>query len=151
MLPENVQEYRRIKLTSKRQFTIPKAFLDRLGGGETFLAYLMDDGIYLKPQQDKESMCEQDRKLIIQKVIDEGYKGKEMVDEIVFRLNEYDKFLKRKIEQFEKDILEIAESDDDLEDEDEEDMNGLDVFFDTENEEDTEEIGEKTKATNQTI
>lgn len=122
------KETRLIKSTSKRQITIPKSFYDRLSlqEGEVFTAHLFNEGILLIPSE--ETVRDQDRKSIIARVLQENYSGGELIEELNFRLKQYDDVIESKIAQFEKDIedRDIASEDDEV------NFNGLDVFFDVE-------------------
>lgn len=130
----NVREYRDIKITSKRQLTIPKAFFDYLALEETVHAYLLDDGIFIKPAQ-KKSVQETDIEQIVQKVIKEGYSGDALANEIAYRVKKYNEMMDRHIEEFLNDM----ESDSVLEDDEGDvDFNGLDTLFDEENGETSE-------------
>ena len=125
------RETRLIKSTSKRQITIPKSFFDCLAieDGITFVAQVIDDGIFLKPQPvHGETVNDQDRKCIIRKVLQEGYSGEEMVEEISFRLQQYDEFIARRLREFENDIADSVEGADVIPGV--EAFNGLDIFFD---------------------
>ncbi len=130
---ENVLEFRDIKITSKRQITIPKAFFDHLGIEGTVHAYLLNDGILLKPVQ-KKSIQEMDLETIVRNVINEGYTGDDLAEEIAHRVKNYNDALNRRIEEFLDDM-----SSDNIPDDQGDEFNGLDVFFDQEN-------GETTKA-----
>lgn len=134
----NIREYRDIKITSKRQLTIPKAFFDYLGIEETVHAYLFDDGILIKPEQ-KKSVQELDIEGILQKVMSEGYSGDDLADEFARRVKEYNRFLDNRIEGFLNDMTSDVVSEDD----EGEDFNGLDIFFDEENGESSETNREK--------
>ncbi|TKC16967.1 AbrB/MazE/SpoVT family DNA-binding domain-containing protein [Robertmurraya kyonggiensis] len=134
----NIREYRDIKITSKRQLTIPKAFFDYLGIEETVQAYLLDDCILIKPEQ-KKSVQEQDIEAILRKVMDEGYSGNELLDEFTRRVKEYNSFLDDRIDGFLNDITSDAVSEDD----EGEDFNGLDIFFDEETGKNLEKDGEE--------
>lgn len=134
----NVREYRDIKITSKRQLTIPKAFFDYLGIEETVHAYLLDNGILIKPEQ-KKSIQDQDIQTILQNVMSEGFSGDELADEFSRRVKEYNRFLDNRIEGFLNDITSDAVSEDDEGD----DFNGLNIFFDEESGTNLEEGREK--------
>ena len=126
------KETRLIKSTSKRQITIPKSFFELLAiqDGITFVAQVFDNGIFLKPQTKKQSIREQDREHIIRQVFSEGYSEEEIIEELNYRLKEYDEFIARRIQEFENDI---ADSNDGTGDEPEvESFNGLDIFFNEE-------------------
>lgn len=120
-----VREYREIKITSKRQITIPKSFFDNLAIEETFQAYLLDDGIFLKPIQKTETVYDQDIQSIIRQVIKEGYSGEEFVGELTYRISEYNKLIERRIQEFQDDLRGSSGSDELGDD----DFNGLDIFF----------------------
>jgi bifunctional DNA-binding transcriptional regulator/antitoxin component of YhaV-PrlF toxin-antitoxin module len=131
MVAGEVREYREITVTSKRQITIPKSFFDRLAIEETLVAYLLDDGIFLKPARKDDSVYAEDVEEIIRDVVREGYSGEELVAELARRLNEYNKFIERRIQEFERDLKSDSVSEDT-----EDEFYGLDVFFtDTETEE----------------
>jgi bifunctional DNA-binding transcriptional regulator/antitoxin component of YhaV-PrlF toxin-antitoxin module len=122
----NAREYRDIKITSKRQLTIPKAFFDYLGIEDMVHAYLFDDGILIKPAQ-KRSIQEMDIETIVRKVMNEGYSGNAMADEIAHRIKQYNDAMDRRIEEF----LDDMTSDEVPEDQGDE-FNGLEMFFDQE-------------------
>jgi len=134
--PGNAREYRDIKITTKRQLTIPKAFFDYLGIEETVHAYLLDDAILIKPAQ-KRSVQEVDIEKIIRNVLNEGYSGDALAEEIACRIKQYNELVDRRIGEFLNDMTSDAVPDDQGEVE----FNGLDIFFD-------EEDG-KTSETNQ--
>lgn len=138
---DNIREYREITLTSKRQITLPKSFCDRLDiEGRRFEAYLTDDGIFLRPVSSKDSsVYDDDVKAIIRQVMDEGYEGNEMVEEAAFRIGEYQKMMNRRIQEFEDDLL-----GDSVSNETEETFNGLDIFFNTQTGENTENSSEES-------
>lgn len=54
-------EKRIIKVSSKRQFTIPKSYFEAMGSPETFRCYLYDWGIALKPIR-KDELFEEENK-----------------------------------------------------------------------------------------
>lgn len=129
-----VKEYRQIKITSKRQVTIPKSIFEllELKDGDSLMAYAFEDGILLKPYKAAETVYNQDVKKIIHQAINEGYTGEELAEEIALRLKEYERFLTRRVQEFEDDI-----ADDGMEDKagdvvGVEGFNGLDIFFDSE-------------------
>lgn len=135
----NVREYRDIKITSKRQLTIPKAFFDYLGIEETVHAFLLDDGILIKPEQ-KKSTEEMDIEAILRNVMSEGYSGDELTEEFARRAKEYYMVMDRRINGFLDDMIgdTVSEADEG------EDFNGLDIFFDDEDGE-SSEASEKEK------
>lgn len=126
--PGNAREYRDIKITTKRQLTIPKAFFDYLGIEETVHAYLLDDAILIKPVQ-KKSVQEVDIEKIIRNVMKEGYSGDAMAEEIAYRIKQYNELIDRRIEGFLNDMT----SDEVEDDQGDVEFNGLDMFFDEEN------------------
>lgn len=125
---KNVREYRDIKITSKRQLTIPKAFFDYLEMEETVHAFLLDDGILIKPEQ-KKPIEEMDIEAILRNVMSEGYSGDELTDEFARRVKEYNMVMNRRINGF----LDDMTSDAVFEADEGDDFNGLDIFFDEEN------------------
>lgn len=129
----DAREYRDIKITSKRQLTIPKAFFDYLGIEETVHAYLLDDAILIKPAQ-KRTVQEIDIEKIIRNVMNEGYSGDAMAEEIAYRIKEYNGLIDRRIEEFLNDMT----GDEVLDDQGDVEFNGLELFFDEENGEDAE-------------
>lgn len=133
-----VREYRDVKITSKRQLTIPKAFFDYLGMEDTVHAVLLDDGILIKPAI-KKSVQEVDVEAILQKVINEGYSGDELADEFARRVKEYNRVLEGRINEFLNDMTSEEVSDEREGD----DFNGLDMFFDQEDAENFEASGEE--------
>lgn len=124
-----VREYRDIKITSKRQLTIPKSFFDALNIEDEVEAYLLDDGIFLKPIRKRESVYDQDIQTIIQNVLSQDLPKEEMAKELTKRITEYNEFLAARVQEFKDDMVH-SESE---EDEGDFDFNGLDVFFNEEN------------------
>lgn len=76
--------------------------------------------------QKEQTVYYEDIKDIIKKVLNEGFSGDEMVEEIAYRIKSYNGFIDNRIKEFERDLRNKSESD--LEG----DFNGLDVFFKTE-------------------
>jgi len=136
---ENIRESREIKITSKRQLTIPKAYFDYLGIEETVHAFLLDEGIFIKPDK-KKSIQEIDVEIILRNIMNEGYAGDELADEFSRRVKEYNKVLERRIDGFLDDLTSDTVSEPDFEGVD---FNGLDIFFDKEDGENSETIGEE--------
>jgi len=124
-----VNEYRDIKITSKRQLTIPKSYFDALNIEDEVQAYLLDDGIFLKPVRNKETLQEKDIQSIVRKVLAEGLAEEELAKELARRINEYNRLLADRVHEFMEDMADSGSNDDkgDL------DFNGLDVFFDKKN------------------
>lgn len=137
--PENIREARDIKITSKRQLTIPKAYFDYLGIEETVHAFLLDDGILLKPEK-KQTIQEVDVEIILRNVIAEGFTGDELADEFSRRVKEYNKVLDRRIEWFLDDMTSDTVSEAKGKGDD---FNGLDIFFNEEDGEDSKAIREE--------
>ncbi|MEW6697452.1 MAG: AbrB/MazE/SpoVT family DNA-binding domain-containing protein [Bacillota bacterium] len=128
MNSRQINEFRQIKVTSKRQITIPKSIFETfaLKAGDSLIAYALDDGIFLKPNKEKLTVYDEDVKMIVKKAIDEGYEGDELAEEIAYRIKEYNDFFKAKVQEFEEDLI-----DDGVRDRaGVEDFNGLDIFFD---------------------
>jgi bifunctional DNA-binding transcriptional regulator/antitoxin component of YhaV-PrlF toxin-antitoxin module len=136
---EIIREARDIKITSKRQLTIPKAYFDYLGIEETVHAFLLDDGILLKPEK-KQTIQEVDVEIILQNVIAEGFTGDELADEFSRRVKEYNKVIDRRIEGFLDDMTSDTVSEAKGKGDD---FNGLDIFFNEEDGEDSEAIREE--------
>ncbi|BCG57723.1 AbrB/MazE/SpoVT family DNA-binding domain-containing protein [Paenibacillus sp. URB8-2] len=124
-----VNEYRDIKITSKRQLTIPKSYFDALNLEDEVQAYLLDDGIFLKPVRTKETLQEKDIQSIVRKTLAEGLSEEELAMELTRRINEYNRLLADRVHEFKEDMADLGSDDDkgDL------DFNGLDVFFNEEN------------------
>lgn len=133
-----VNEYRDIKITSKRQLTIPKSYFDALNIEDEVQAYLLEDGIFLKPVRNHETLQEKDVQAIVRKVLAEGLSEEEMIKELSRRIHDYNRLLADRVHEFEEDMAN-SESDDD---EGDLDFNGLDVFFHEKN-------GEATKSSQQ--
>lgn len=124
----NIHEYREIAVTSKRQLTIPKSFFDHLGIEDSLVAWLTDDGIYLKPaRRGVEVVSDEDRRDIILGVLSEGGNPEIIADKINRRLHAHGEVMDRRIREFQDDMKKGAS-----EDGGEDDFHGLDVFFDTE-------------------
>ncbi|QTH41003.1 AbrB/MazE/SpoVT family DNA-binding domain-containing protein [Cohnella sp. LGH] len=126
-----VIEFRDIKITSKRQLTIPKSYFDALNMEDEVQAYLMDDGIFLKPVRIKQTLQENDIQLIVRKTLAEGLSEEELARELSHRITAYHRLLAERVHEFMEDMADSGSDDEkgDL------DFNGLDVFF---NEEDGE-------------
>lgn len=140
-IERDILENREITVTGKRQITIPKSFYDRLGIEQSLEAYLTTDGIFLKPKKMFETtMYDKDVKKIVQKAISEGFTDEKLADEIAHRLDEYNKFISSRIKQFQDDLYTPLDSD-----EGDVSFNGLDTFFNKENDETTETTREKTE------
>ena len=120
---------RDIKITSKRQLTIPKSYFDALNIEDEVQAYLLDDGIFLKPVRTQETLQEKDIQAIVRKVLTEGLSEEDLAKVLAHRINEYNRLLADRVHEFTEDMTD-SESDDDKGDLD---LNGLDVFFDEEN------------------
>ncbi|MGV3464432.1 MAG: AbrB/MazE/SpoVT family DNA-binding domain-containing protein [Heyndrickxia sp.] len=133
---EIIREARDIKITSKRQLTIPKAYFDYLGIEETVHAFLLNDGILLKAEK-KQTIQEVDVEIILRNVIAEGFTGDELADEFSRRVKEYNKVLDRRIEGFLDDMTSDTVSEAKGKGDD---FNGLDIFFNEEDGEDSEAI-----------
>lgn len=133
---ENIRESRNIRITSKRQLTIPKAYFDYLGIEESVQAFLLDDGILLKPEK-KQTTQEIDVEIILRNIMNEGYVGDGLIDEFSYRVKEYNKVLDRRLEGFLSDLKHdpVSEAE-----EKGEDFNGLDIFFNQQDEENSKEI-----------
>ena len=127
-----VKELRLIKITSKRQITIPKSVFDllQLKDGDYLAAYALDDKIILEPVKTKDTVYDLDVKAIITQAINEEYTGTELAEEIYLRLKEYNSFLTEKVRKFEADIANhgISGAPGDVSEVDS--FNGLDVFLD---------------------
>jgi bifunctional DNA-binding transcriptional regulator/antitoxin component of YhaV-PrlF toxin-antitoxin module len=131
---ENIREFKTVKITSKRQLTIPKAYFDYLRIEESVQAFLLDDGILLKPGK-KQSTQEIDVEIILRNVMVEGYTGDELADEFSRRVKSYNKVLDRRIEGYINDL-----TSDTVSEEEREDFNGLDIFFNEDDGENSEGI-----------
>ena len=129
-----VKEYRQIKITSKRQVTIPKSIFEllELKDGDSLMAYAFEDGILLKPYKAAETVYDQDVKKVIHQAINEGYTGEELAEEIALRLKEYERFLTRRVQEFEDDIADDGMDDKAGDVVGVEGFNGLNIFFDSE-------------------
>lgn len=125
----SVKQYKSIKITSKRQVTIPKSFFDHLGIEESVQAYLTDEGIFLKPIRHEKTIYQKDTQSIVKNVLKEGLSEDETAYEISRRIEAYDTLLDKRIQEFMDDLgdagvpIEEGEIND----------NGLDIFFDEQN------------------
>ncbi|MBD2846335.1 AbrB/MazE/SpoVT family DNA-binding domain-containing protein [Paenibacillus sp. IB182496] len=124
-----VNEYRDIKITSKRQLTIPKSYFDALNIEEEVHAYLLDDGIFLQPARSQETREEKDIQAIVKQVLSKGLSEEQLAEELTHRINEYRRLLKDRVQTFMEDMADSGSE----EDEGDLDFNGLDVFFDKKN------------------
>lgn len=137
---EDVIEKRDIKITAKRQITIPKTFYEHLGldAIEKVQAYLLGNAILLKAEKE-DTVVSEDYMRIVQKLLAEGLTGDDFIKELSKRIKKYDEFMEKRIEEFTY-ALEGSENDDLDEGED---LNGLEVFLHEEDGEDTEEATEE--------
>lgn len=122
-----IRESRDIKVTSKRQITIPKTYFDYLGIKENVHAYLLDDAILIKADK-KQSQQEIDLEIILKNIFQEGFSSDEIGEEFSKRVKAYNKVLNRKVNSFVNDMTDGSEGE--LKGDD---FNGLDIFFDEEN------------------
>lgn len=78
-------KYKVVRVTSKRQFTIPKIYFDKLRLGETVKCYLEGERLVLEPvRQDPFWDFSTD---ILRTLIAEGYQGKALLAEFERRKN----------------------------------------------------------------
>jgi bifunctional DNA-binding transcriptional regulator/antitoxin component of YhaV-PrlF toxin-antitoxin module len=84
---DEVHELKSIKITEKRQFTIPKSYFERLNMGRTVKVFLLDGGIFIKPH-DEDDKVQVNMEKVLKEVVDEGYEGEEIVREHSFRIAE---------------------------------------------------------------
>ena len=94
-----IRDYREITVTSKRQITIPKLYFDHLQIHDTLEAYLVGDGIYLKPKK-MQNIYTSDLRQIVLNTIREGYDGEELANEVVLRIEKYTDVLNGRISEF---------------------------------------------------
>lgn len=76
-------EYRLVRITSKRQFTIPKTYFDKLRLGETVKCYLEGERLVLEPV--REDLFWDFSTDILRSLIAEGYQGKALLAEFEAR------------------------------------------------------------------
>lgn len=73
---------KRIAVSSKKQITIPKDFYEKLGIGKEVLIELVDNKLIIRPiHEDNFDFSD----LILKDLIDEGYKGEELLKEFLYR------------------------------------------------------------------
>lgn len=82
-----------IAITGKRQITIPKFFHERLQLGETVIATLTDKGILLEPVRNRETMFQEDLKVILNDLIEDGLDGKELIEEFTKKAESHIKLI----------------------------------------------------------
>lgn len=76
-------EQKRVSITSKRQFTIPQKFFKQLGFGTEAICTLGEGMLIIQPASPDNNgeFSEQ----ILAELIDEGYSGKELLEEFKIR------------------------------------------------------------------
>lgn len=89
---------KKISVSEKRQITIPKDFFDALNIGKEIECGMVDNYIFIKPVQ--ENFTDEFSEYILQDILKEGYKDKDILEEFKKRRNE----LKKAAKEFNNDI-----------------------------------------------
>ena len=89
---------KKISVSEKRQITIPKDFFDALNIGKEIECGMVDNYIIIKPVQ--ENFTDEFSEYILQDILKEGYKDKDILEEFKKRRND----LKKAAEEFNNDI-----------------------------------------------
>ncbi len=89
---------KKISVSEKRQITIPKDFFDALNIGKEIECGMVDNYIIIKPIQ--ENFTDEFSEYILQDILKEGYKDKDILEEFKKRRNE----LKKAAKEFNNDI-----------------------------------------------
>ena len=89
---------KKISVSEKRQITIPKDFFDALNIGKEIECRMVDNYIIIKPIQ--ENFTDEFSEYILQDILKEGYKDKDILEEFKKRRNE----LKKAAKEFNNDI-----------------------------------------------
>lgn len=76
-------EYKMVRITSKRQFTIPKIYFDKLRLGEAVKCYLEGERLILEPVRE-DSFWDFSTD-ILRSLVAEGYQGETLLDEFEAR------------------------------------------------------------------
>ena len=83
---------KKISVSEKRQITIPKDFFDALNIGKEIECGMVDNYIIIKPIQ--ENFTDEFSEYILQDILKEGYKDKDILEEFKKRRNELKKAAK---------------------------------------------------------
>lgn len=89
---------KKISVSEKRQITIPKDFFDALNIGKEIECGMVDNYIIIKPI--RENFTDEFSEYILQDILKEGYKDKDILEEFKKRRNE----LKKAAKEFNNDI-----------------------------------------------
>ncbi|WP_040227318.1 AbrB/MazE/SpoVT family DNA-binding domain-containing protein, partial [Bhargavaea cecembensis] len=73
----NSQNLRQIRISEKRQITIPKRFYDQLGMTDSLICELRDGELLLRPVPVEAGFSEE----ILKELLQEGYEGEELFQE----------------------------------------------------------------------
>lgn len=95
---KKVMKTKKISVSEKRQITIPKDFFDALNIGKEIECGMVDNYIIIKPVQ--ENFTDEFSEYILQDILKEGYKDKDILEEFKKRRNE----LKKAAKEFNNDI-----------------------------------------------
>lgn len=76
MKPQTV-EAKQIRVSEKRQITIPKRFFEKLGIGESLICELRGDEIVLRPAPTDDDFSEE----ILKDLVQAGYEGQQLLTE----------------------------------------------------------------------
>lgn len=95
---KKVMKTKKISVSEKRQITIPKDFFDALNIGKEIECGMVDNYIIIKPIQ--ENFTDEFSEYILQDILKEGYKDKDILEEFKKRRNE----LKKAAKEFNNDI-----------------------------------------------
>lgn len=104
---------KRISVSEKRQITIPKEYFDALNIGSQIECSMSDNCIIIKPVD--ESGLDEFSEYILEDIIKEGYKNKEILKEFINRrkkLREAAKKFNKDIDNEAKDVKKLATFDD---------------------------------------
>ena len=95
---KKVMKTKKISVSEKRQITIPKDFFDALNIGKEIECGMVDNYIIIRPVQ--ENSTDEFSEYILQDILKEGYKDKDILEEFKKRRNE----LKKAAKEFNNDI-----------------------------------------------
>jgi bifunctional DNA-binding transcriptional regulator/antitoxin component of YhaV-PrlF toxin-antitoxin module len=87
-----------IRISRKRQITIPQAYYDRLGFKEDAVCYLDGESIVIKPI---ERAGREFSEFILSDLIEEGYEGEALLDEFIRRQGRVRPAVRQMIEEAE--------------------------------------------------
>ena len=103
---KKVMKTKKISVSEKRQITIPKDFFDALNIGKEIECGMVDNYIIIRPVQ--ENSTDEFSEYILQDILKEGYKDKDILEEFKKRRNELKKAAKEFNNEIDDEIKNIS-------------------------------------------